>query len=537
MRREGPSGVVRLPFSLGPLVAMRLPLNDTVVPRPDDLVSDPSMGRRALAPMPPGCFGDAPADESDLEEAVQSIEYRIRDRVGRAAARLISTYVAWELGGWMPAPGGIELEADGWVPPQVTVAVRRAFQGEGRDRRKYIEVDEVHTLLSEIRGRAATEVDVKDFLRRVGKHEDGDGLLSESDVLLGFAHPPEKRVPSAHDLDRGTSHGCLEDDDDSEYDSDDDYDSEDDEWEELDGDGATAVPEPRPDWGDGADYYVPPPRIRPEQDPRFCKPHVGGPAVPLLQRNAMFDCLNQASRPLRGLLTAGNLLMMWGFLPRRLAEEDLPSAAWGEDRVAMLAWRDAVVARLATCIDKATTNARTQAWWSAKSPVLLARREATAPVRMCRHRPPMLHLSNEVCTADLLRIPQGATAGVFVLDERLNLGPGKSILDSCREMNLRLAIVIAKDSSKLSKQVKEAFWLAQRDEGIHVRYFKHAEIDSLKLGHWVQPAFRLLDPEGQEARAARKRAGTLEIPKLTSEDAAVRMLGVPVGTLLAIHVA
>lgn len=71
IRREGPSGVVRVPFAIDPMLAMRAPLDDTIVPRADD--PTPSrLGRRATAPLPPGP-GDELATEEDVESALLEI--------------------------------------------------------------------------------------------------------------------------------------------------------------------------------------------------------------------------------------------------------------------------------------------------------------------------------------------------------------------------------------------------------------------------------------------------------------------------------
>jgi len=193
-----------------------------------------------------------------------------------------------------------------------------------------------------------------------------------------------------------------------------------------------------------------------EEDTRFLRAHPGGAAVPLLRRNAMFDCLNQASRPLRALLTCGNLLMMWGFQLETLAQQPLLGHTWEPQRASMLAWRNALADRFADCAGKVAVNALTNKWWLAREPILIAERQAEAPVTMCRHRPPMLHLRHEQCAADSLGIPVGSKAGVFVINDRLNLGPTQQILKACRRLNLKLAIVLAKE--KIKKPAEQAFW-------------------------------------------------------------------------------
>lgn len=84
------------------------------------------------------------------------------------------------------------------VPPQVAVEVHRSFQRADQDRSGYIESNEVRALLSDIRGKSVTEADARGFLRLVDK--DGDGQLSEQEVLMGLARLPQKRIPVEHDL-------------------------------------------------------------------------------------------------------------------------------------------------------------------------------------------------------------------------------------------------------------------------------------------------------------------------------------------------
>jgi len=80
----------------------------------------------------------------------------------------------------------------------VAVEVHRSFIRADQDRSGFIEASEVRSLLSDIRGKSVSEADARGFLRLVDT--DGDGVLSEAEVLMGLARLPQKRIPVEHDL-------------------------------------------------------------------------------------------------------------------------------------------------------------------------------------------------------------------------------------------------------------------------------------------------------------------------------------------------
>ncbi|KAA0163335.1 hypothetical protein FNF28_04255 [Cafeteria roenbergensis] len=87
------------------------------------------------------------------------------------------------------------------LSPTQLVEVRRAFHRADRDRSGAIDASEVRSFLADVRGRAVTEAESRAFRELVDA--DGDGLLSERELVIGLQRVPlrDSAVPDGVDLD------------------------------------------------------------------------------------------------------------------------------------------------------------------------------------------------------------------------------------------------------------------------------------------------------------------------------------------------
>ncbi|KAA0147423.1 hypothetical protein FNF29_07368 [Cafeteria roenbergensis] len=98
--------------------------------------------------------------------------------------------------------GGASASKHRWNMAQMAlVEVRRAFHRADRDRSGAIDASEVRSFLADVRGRAVTEAESRAFRELVDA--DGDGLLSERELVIGLQRVPlrDSAVPDGVDLD------------------------------------------------------------------------------------------------------------------------------------------------------------------------------------------------------------------------------------------------------------------------------------------------------------------------------------------------